>query len=177
MTNETPLFFMQLKVEVEKKWGSKMRMSFIGGLEAHLIAKELGEHEIGVILDPPRSFPITWSGRRVIDGPPLTKETDVTTLLSHNVTVGLGRGLYPSQAKNTRFNMAWSALEADGKISREQAYALVSTNIEKILGLDDVADGGLDDLVAFDGGSAFEYSSKVVAVLSHQRGFAEVFSG
>jgi len=33
---------VQLKVEVEKKWGSKMRMSFVGGLEAHLIAKELG---------------------------------------------------------------------------------------------------------------------------------------
>ena len=70
-----------------------------------------------------------------------------------------------------------SALEANGKISREQAYALVSTNIEKILGLDDIADGGLDDLVAFDGGSSFEFSSKVVAVLSPQRGFVEVFSG
>ena len=134
---------VELKVEVEKKWGSKMRMSFVGGLEAHLIAKELvtshsspeegnvpqqndnftGEHEIGVILDPPRPFPIMWSGRRVnfpsdlflivyllgsIDGPSLTKETDVTTLLSHNVTVGLGRGLYPSQLRNTRFNMAWA---------------------------------------------------------------------
>jgi len=58
-------------------------MSFVGGLEAHLIAKELGDltitykkapltyinftgkHEIGVILDPPRPFPIMWSGRRV----------------------------------------------------------------------------------------------------------------
>ena len=38
-----------------------------------------------------------------------------------------------------------SALEAGGKISREQAYALVSTNIEKILGLDDVTDGGLGE--------------------------------
>ena len=76
---------VQLKAEVEKKWGSKMRMSFVGGLVAHLIAKELGdftfisggrvtpstnvnftgEHEIGVILDPPRPFPIMWSGRRV----------------------------------------------------------------------------------------------------------------
>jgi len=76
---------VELKVEVEKKKGSKMRMSFVGGLEAHLIAKELGdfifisggasipqqnvnitgEHEIGVILDPPRPFPIMWSGRRV----------------------------------------------------------------------------------------------------------------
>jgi len=68
-------------------------------------------------------------------------------------------------------------LEADGTINREQAYAMASTNIEKILGLDDVDDGGLDDLVAFDGGSAFEFSSKVVAILSHQRGFVEVFMG
>ena len=34
---------VELKVEVEKKWESKMRMSFVGGLEAHLIAKELGD--------------------------------------------------------------------------------------------------------------------------------------
>jgi len=34
---------IELKVEVEKKWGSKMRMSFVGGLEVHLIAKELGD--------------------------------------------------------------------------------------------------------------------------------------
>ena len=68
-------------------------------------------------------------------------------------------------------------MEADGKISREQANALVSTNVERILGLDDIVDGGLDDLVAFDGGSAFEFSSKVVAVLSRQWGFVEVLSG
>jgi len=82
-----------------------------------------------------------------------------------------GNGLSPRHPNEQ------SALEADGKISREEAYALVSTNVEKILDLDDVADGGLDDLVAFDGGSAFEFSSKVVAVLSHHRGFVEVFSG
>ena len=33
---------IKLKVEVEKRWGSKMKMSFVGGLEAHLIARELG---------------------------------------------------------------------------------------------------------------------------------------
>ena len=31
---------------------------------------------------------------------PLTKESDATTLLSHNVTIGFGRGLYPSQEEH-----------------------------------------------------------------------------
>ena len=48
--------------------------------------------------------------------------------------------------------------------------------ISEILGLDHVADGGLGDLVVFDGGSAFEFSSNVVAMLSHQQGLVEVFS-
>jgi hypothetical protein len=52
----------------------------------------------------------------------------------------------------------------------KRAYGLVSANTEKILGLGDVADGGLDDLVALDGGGTFEFSLKVVVVLSHQRG-------
>jgi len=33
---------VHLKAEVEGKWGSGMKMSFVGGLEARLIAKEPG---------------------------------------------------------------------------------------------------------------------------------------
>lgn len=48
------------------------------------------------------------------------KETDVTNPLWHDVTAGLGRGLYPPQVRNT------NTLESDGEIGREQAYAPVS---------------------------------------------------
>lgn len=125
-----------------------------------------------------------------MDGPPLTTTTTVVELLQCNVTVGLGIGLYASMAKNARFNMAWviisfvqlstilnlrqAALESNGRISRKQAYALVSTNFEKMLGLESL-DEGMGDLVAFDGGSAFEFESKVVAVISQERGHVDLF--
>ena len=69
-----------------------------------------------------------------------------------------------------------NALEVDGGIRREQACALVNTRHQRDPCLDHVADGGLGDLVVFDGGSAFEFSSNVVAMLSHQQGLVEVFS-
>lgn len=39
-----------------------------------------------------------------------------------------------------------------------------------------LGDSGLDDLVAFNGGSALKISPKIVTVLSHEQGFVEVFS-
>jgi len=35
----------RLKIEVERKWGSKMKMSIAGDLEARLIANEFGRHQ------------------------------------------------------------------------------------------------------------------------------------
>lgn len=62
-----------------------------------------------------------------------------------------GNGLFPSHLDEQ---------SAGGKISREPAYVLAGTNIEKILGLGDVADGGLGDHVAFNGGSGLEFSRR-----------------
>jgi hypothetical protein len=54
-----------LKKEVEEQLDTKLKMTFLGGTEAHLLAKELAEAGVGVILTPPRSFPDTWERRRV----------------------------------------------------------------------------------------------------------------
>lgn len=54
-----------------------------------------------------------------------------------------------------------------------QAYALASTNIEKLLGINHGSEDA--DLVAFEGGSLFDLSSKVAAVVSSQRGLVDVF--
>jgi len=40
-------------------------MTIIGGEEAHLLAKELAEADIGVILVPVRPFPGSWESRRM----------------------------------------------------------------------------------------------------------------
>ena len=45
-----------LKKEVEKKTGTSMKLTFAGGTEAHMIADELAEAGVGVIVVPTRSY-------------------------------------------------------------------------------------------------------------------------
>ena len=47
---------VQLKQEVEGKIGTELKMTIIGGAEAHLLATELAEAKVGVVLFPPRAF-------------------------------------------------------------------------------------------------------------------------
>ena len=56
---------IQLKKEVEALTGTKMRLVFSGASEAHLLAKEIGEANIGIILNPSRPFPMNWGARRM----------------------------------------------------------------------------------------------------------------
>lgn len=54
-----------LKKEVENTMKIEMRLTITGGAEAHLLAKELGAANVGVILTPSRPFPHVWEGRRM----------------------------------------------------------------------------------------------------------------
>lgn len=73
-----------VKIEVEDRIGSRMRMVFSGATEAHLLAKEIGdsfvpsrvkvsgliesgvgEANVGVILRPARPYPATWDQRQM----------------------------------------------------------------------------------------------------------------
>ena len=54
-----------LKREIEDLQGRTIRLTIAGGLEAHLIAKELGKAEVGVVQLPSRPFPTTWESRRM----------------------------------------------------------------------------------------------------------------
>lgn len=56
---------LELKREVENQTGKVMKMTITGGTEAHLLAKELGEANVGVILVPSRPFPTDWESRRM----------------------------------------------------------------------------------------------------------------
>ena len=70
---------------------------------------------------------------------------------------------------------SWSvqaALDANGEISKADALALASVNLEKLLG---IKSGNFEgDLVATSGGDLLEFS-KVVAVISPTRGVVDVF--
>jgi len=147
-------------------------MVFSGAAEAHLLAKEIGKAGVGVILNPSRPFPSIWDRRRILAGPPLTNDTDLVTLMENGVTVAFGQ---PEAwaARNSRFDLAWAKLESNGRIDDQQAYALATTNLEKLLGVINLVDETAD-LVAYEGGGAFDLSSKVVAVLSPERGIVDM---
>lgn len=58
---------IRLKSSIERvsATGKSMRISFAGAAEAHLIAKEIGEAGVGIIVYPVTPFPYQWEGRRM----------------------------------------------------------------------------------------------------------------
>jgi hypothetical protein len=104
-----------------------------------------------------------------LPGLPLTNDTTLGTLIRAGVKVGL-KCSEPQYAANLRFDLTWAML--NGRISQSQAHALVSSNLHEILG---VTVDEPEDLVAYTGGTVFEASSKVAAVISAQRGTVDIF--
>ncbi|KAJ7678489.1 hypothetical protein B0H17DRAFT_1206732 [Mycena rosella] len=165
-----------LKREVEAVKGRTIQMTVSGGSEAHLLAKELGEAGVGVILNPARPFPFFWEFRRMRDPQPAWPtsygHTAISTLIAHNVTVGVGI-VEIWDARNARFDIAWAALEAGGTMSKAEVLALGSTNVAKLLGASPPSKFK-QDLVATRGGDLLSFNSKVVAVLSPARGLIDL---
>ena len=54
-----------LKKEVETRMGNSIKLTIVGGVEAHLLAEQLGEANIGVIQVAARPFPTFWDRRRM----------------------------------------------------------------------------------------------------------------
>jgi len=169
---------LHLKREVEQAHGSSVKMTIAGAAEAHLLAKEISSAGVGIVFVPSRPFPTEWESRRMLPGPPLTQDSAISLLLKSNVTVGIGIE-EPWSARNTRFDAAWAALEASGSISQSEALALASTNLEKLLGVEEAEDvqgiQDVGDLVATSNGGILDFESKVVGVISPRRGIVDLF--
>ncbi|KAJ6490404.1 hypothetical protein C8R47DRAFT_1124518 [Mycena vitilis] len=160
-----------LKAEIENQLGTRMRMVFSGAAEAHILAKEISDANVGVILDAKPTVGV-WDHRRTLPGPPLTNATTLVALVREGVKVGL-KCQEAQHARNLGFDLTWAMLASNGLISKAEAYALVSTNLEELLG---VTTDEAGDFVAYSGGSPFETSSKIAAVLSAQRGQVDILS-
>ncbi|KAH7091723.1 composite domain of metallo-dependent hydrolase [Auriculariales sp. MPI-PUGE-AT-0066] len=155
---------LRMKKQVERaNGGEKLRMVFMQAGEAHIVAKEIAEAGVGVILSPLRPFPVTHDERRI-------QGDTLTTLLKHNITVGMGiREEW--EAINTRFALKWALEDADGYLSSHDVLAIATTNLEKLLDLP----GEEADFVAYAGGPWYSQNSKAVAVLSPSRGIVDLF--
>ncbi|KAJ7594051.1 hypothetical protein C8J56DRAFT_853905 [Mycena floridula] len=166
---------ISLKHEYENVTRKSLLMTFSGASEAHLLAEEIAEADISVILTASRPFPHTWDKRRILPGPPLTYHTGITALLEKKVNVAIGVEK-AFDARNARFDIAWAALESSGRIGKAQAIALASTSLEKALGLvKSHHNSDIEDLVVYEGGDILDMSSKVVAVISGHHQAVEMF--
>jgi len=161
---------LHLKAEVEEASGVHLKFTFSGASEAHLLAGELATAGVGVVLRPARPFPTLWESRRIMPGPPLSETSAAIYLLERNVTVGIGiQQVW--QARNTRFDVGWLALNSQGRLTYDQAALLVTRNLEYLLGVVD----SKTDLVATRGGNIFDSKSKVVAILNNRQRAVDIF--
>lgn len=106
-----------LKKEVEETVGNAIHFTITGGLEAHLLAKELAKARIGVVQIQARPFPATWERRRILPGHPLSEESSIEVLLKHNVTVGIGIQ-EAWNARNARFDAGWVRQDFPSAVAR-----------------------------------------------------------
>ncbi|KAJ6572056.1 carbohydrate esterase family 9 protein [Mycena capillaripes] len=134
-----------LKKEAEAANGTPIRLTLTGATEAHLLAKEIGQAGVGVILEQ-RPFPSIWERKRILPGPPLTQFSAIAALVAHN-----------------------AGLESNGVLGKAEALALASSNLETLLGVEE----SNTDLVATSGGSDFE--GKVVAIVSSRFASVHLF--
>lgn len=56
---------IKLKREVEEGIRKELKLTLSGASEAHLLAKEISEAGIGVVIRRSRSFPEEWEYRRM----------------------------------------------------------------------------------------------------------------
>ncbi|KFA52757.1 hypothetical protein S40293_00862 [Stachybotrys chartarum IBT 40293] len=129
---------LRIKSEVESLLATssaapKIRLAIIGGAESHLVAKELAEADVGVILSPLQSTGGAWDQRRVLTGAPLTNGTNVDVLVAAGVTTAVGLE-EDWQIRDLGFAAGIAFKNGNGKISEKEALDLVSVNIYKILG-------------------------------------------
>jgi len=162
---------IELKREVEEETRVSLQVTIVGAAEAHILAGELAAANIGVIVTSPRPFPLDWESKRILSGPPLTKDSLVTRLTRAGVMVGIGVK-HQAFVGNTRFDLGWSWLEDKEYLSHLDALAMATVNIERLLGVE--SGSAQDDVLAVRGGSLLDFSGKVVGIFSSRRGTVDL---
>ncbi|PLB50380.1 hypothetical protein P170DRAFT_454922 [Aspergillus steynii IBT 23096] len=129
---------------------SSVKLVIHGGHGAALIAKPLAEAGIPVILSGNHGAPDNWEKKNVLVGPPLS-ESPAKILVEAGVQLGLAVSS-DSSIHGLAREARWAGKYAG--LSDEEAIALVSTNIEDILGVRERNTGGSQaygDLVVWEG--------------------------
>ncbi|KAI1764435.1 composite domain of metallo-dependent hydrolase [Hypoxylon sp. FL1150] len=105
----------------------------MGGSEAHLLAAELADAAVPVIVAPFWGCePLFWDSRNCLPGPPLTDRLGPQVLLDAGVKVGISNW---DDTNNHIRNSIWEGSWVAGPGNQSLALDLVSKNIEDILKL------------------------------------------
>lgn len=125
---------LRVKKDVEEFYdGQPINVAIIGAGEAHLVANEIAEANIGVILSPLLKKAQSWDNRRTLSGAPLTEGTNVDRLLDAGVKVGIGLD-EDWEVRVLGFSAGIAYHNGEGRLSEKKALDLVSRNIYEILG-------------------------------------------
>jgi len=157
---------IKVKTAVEAVTKTKLRVAIFGGAESWLLAKELADAGVGVILAPLLAYAVEWDQRRSLTGAPLTNGTAIDHLLDAGVTVGIG--LEEDWVVRNLGLLAGVAYQnGGGRLSEKEALGLVSGNLYKLLGLEQPgAEEG--HFVVFEG-NPLEIGSRVKGVAGGKR--------
>ncbi|KAI0889271.1 composite domain of metallo-dependent hydrolase [Annulohypoxylon maeteangense] len=133
----------------------------MGGSEAHLVASELAEADVPVIVAPFWGCePLFWDARNCLPGPPLTDRLGPQVLIDAGVKVGISTW---DDTNNHIRNSIWEASWIAGPGNHSLALDLVSKNIEDILQLP-----RSKDFVVYEG-DPFNFGARVALIFEEGR--------
>ncbi|OTA59273.1 composite domain of metallo-dependent hydrolase [Hypoxylon sp. EC38] len=128
----------------------------MGGSEAHLVAAELAEADMPVIVAPFWGCePLFWDARNCLPGPPLVDRLGPQVLIDAGVKVAISNW---DDTNNHIRNSIWEASWVAGLGNRSLALDLVSKNIEDILQLPRSS-----DFVIYEG-DPFNFGARVAMI-------------
>ncbi|CAB4400218.1 unnamed protein product [Rhizophagus irregularis] len=149
--------------------GGDLQIIIIGGAEAHLLAEQLSQYNISVVLRPSRPVPDLWTAKNVLTGSPLTNITGAEILVKHKVKIALGVS-NTAWTRNLAWDAGWILHNSKGALSEKDAVALVSWNLEKFFNLNrnklnkqGLHVGNIANFVAYDG-NPFNLHTKIKLV-------------
>ncbi|CAG8479612.1 1104_t:CDS:10 [Racocetra fulgida] len=156
---------IRLKIQVENN-GGHLNLVILGGAEAYILAAELAEHKIPVILIPLRAIPKFWTAQHVLTGAPITNTTGIDILYANGVKIGIGVAIAGLE-RNLIWDAGWAHINSRGLISEKDSFGFISWTLEEILGLNTrdrrLMKGNIANFIAYDG-NPFDMNTRVKIV-------------
>ncbi|RKP22565.1 hypothetical protein SYNPS1DRAFT_31826 [Syncephalis pseudoplumigaleata] len=153
--------------------GQGMNVVIFGGAEAHLLAADLADYEIPVVLDKARCQPESWSSRRCLLGQPLTQYTAAQTLHKAGVKVMLS-SFDLGDTRQLLWEAGFQHRRDPQLIDEAAAIGMVTWQVADAFGLATagrITSGGAADFVGFDG-DPLRFGSHISLVSSAGLGVA-----